>query len=334
MSDLTPQDDENGIRSSLESAFQTAEDATPNENPNEVLSDQAVETTEQKAERSRDATGKFAKAATEPTETPVEADKTIQPKASPKSLKKELADKHWATLDPELQDALLQRDSDYEKGIDGYRGHAEKGQAFERLTSPYMATINQLGATPEQAAEHLFKTDHALRYGTPQQKVQIISNIFRDYNINPQEAFNYLQNGAPQVNPEIAPVYQELQALKNQQQVFMREQQAREQQALTSEIERAKEGKEHFDIVREDMAALLQAGRAKDLDDAYDKAIWARPDLRETLLQQERDKAMKSATNTAQATRSQAAAVSVKGSSPVSSAAQPDNLRDLIASQF
>lgn len=331
MSDLTPQDDENDIRSSLESAFQTAEDATPNETINEVLPEQTVETTEQKAERARDTTGKFAKAATEPT---IEADKTIQPKPSPKSLKKELADKHWATLDPELQDALLQRDSDYEKGIDGYRGHAEKGQAFERLTSPYMATINQLGATPEQAAEHLFKTDHALRYGTPQQKVQIISNIFKDYNINPQEAFNYLQNGEPQVDPQLAPVYQELQSLKRQQQSWQQEQQAREQQALTSEIERAKEGKVHFDIVREDMAALLQAGRAKDLDDAYDKAIWARPDLRETLLQQERDKAIKSATNTAQASRSQAAAVSVKGSSPVSTSAQPDNLRDLIASQF
>jgi hypothetical protein len=82
------------------------------------------------------------------------------------------------------------------------------------------------------------------------------------------------------------------------------------------------------------MAALLQAGRATDLDDAYDKAIWARPDLRATLLQQERDKVNKSAASTAQAQRSQAAAVSVKGSSPVSTSAQPDNLRDLIASQF
>jgi hypothetical protein len=332
MSDLTPQGDEMDIRASLQSAFDTAEQESPTETApetTEVLAEQPVgETTEQKAERARDATGKFAKTAPElNTEAP-------QPKASPKSLKKELADKHWATLDPELQDALLQRDADYEKGIEGYRTHAEKGQAFEKVISPYMATINQFGVTPEVAAAELFKTDHTLRYGSPQQKHALMAQIFRDYGINPQDTFNYLQNGAPQVDPALAPVYQELQSLKRQQQSWQQEQQAREQQALTSEIERAKEGKEHFDLVREDMAALLQAGRANDLDDAYDKAIWARPDLRATLLQQERDKATESATSTAQAKRSQAAAVSVKGSSPVSSSAQPDNLRDLIASQF
>jgi hypothetical protein len=331
MSDLTPQGDEMDIRASLETAFDAANDnPVTTDSINQVQDEQAIG--EQKP--ARDDKGKFAKAATESTETPLEATNEVQPKPSPKSLKKELADKHWATLDPELQDALLQRDSDYEKGIEGYRTNAERGQAFEKVVSPYMATINQFGVSPEVAAGELFKTDHALRYGSPQQKMEIVGQIFRDYGIDPQQAFNYLQNGAPQIDPNIAPVYQELQTLKQQQQSFMREQQMREQQTLTSEIERAKVGKDHFDAVREDMAALLQAGRATDLDDAYDKAIWARPDLRATLLQQERDKATESARSTTQAQRSQAAAVSVKGSSPAQTTTQPENLRDLIASQF
>lgn len=329
MSDLTPQaDEEMDIRSSLENAFDNAESETTPTETKEIVSDAPIgETSTEKDIRTRDDKGKFAK-------TPEITNDVPQVKPSPKSLKKELADKHWATLDPELQDALLQRDSDYDKGIESYRTAAERGQAFDKAVSPYMATINQFGVTPEVAAAELFKTDHTLRYGSEQQKIGSVLQIFRDYGINPQGVFNQLQNGAPQVNPELAPFQQELQALKAQQQRFISEQQAREQQTLSSEIERAKEGKEHWDKVTEDMAALLQANRATDLDDAYDKAIWARPDLRASLLQQERDKALTSATTTAQAKRSQAAAVSVKSSSPVSTSSQPDNLRDLIAEQF
>ncbi len=323
MDDLTPQAADTDIRASLESAFDSATTEVT-----EVLPEQTIEA--EKPAKSRDEAGKFAK--NEPEAEQVKEEPTVKP--SPKSLKKELADKHWATLDPELQDALLQRDSDYEKGIEGYRTAAERASAFDKAVSPYMATINQLGVAPEVAAAHLLKTDHALRYGNNQQKMQVISQIFQDYGIDTNQAFSYLQNGAPQIDPNIAPVYQELQALKAQQNTWMREQQSREQMALNSEIERAKEGKEHFDTVREDMAALLQAGRANDLDDAYDKAIWARPDLRATLLQQEVKKAEESVKQKAQAQRSQAAAVSVNGSSPVSSSAQPENLRDIIASQF
>jgi hypothetical protein len=329
MDDLTPQaTDELDIRASLESAFDTAEDTETTE----VLPEQTIDSGEDKPQKTRDATGKFAK--NEPTEVEQNLEEVPQVKASPKSLKKELADKHWATLDPELQDALLQRDSDYEKGIEGYRTAAERGNAFEKVISPYMATINQFGVPPEQAAAELFKSDHTLRYGSPQQKMAMMAQIFRDYGINPQETFNYLQNGAPRIDPSIAPYVQELQALKQKQEVYERQQQDRESQALNSEIERAKVGKPHFDAVREDMAALLQAGRATDLDDAYDKAIWSRPDLRATLLQQERDKAAESVKSKVQAQRSQAAAVSVNGSSPVSSSAQPDDLRGVIAAQF
>jgi hypothetical protein len=108
-----------------------------------------------------------------------------------------------------------------------------------------------------------------------------------------------------------------------------------EQQQLNSQIAAFSEGKEHFDAVREDMAALLQADRAPDLDTAYDMAIWARPDLRSGLLQQQTRAAEERAHAVAQKQRAQSAAVSVRGSSPVSSSsANPTDLRALLESQF
>lgn len=300
----TPADD--SIRASLDEAFKDAE----------------VET------KPRDEAGKF----TEKEAVTEEVEKVM--KQSPKSLKKELADKHWATLDPELQDALIQRDDDFAKGIEGYKTKAERGDAYERAVTPYLATIQGLGIQPEQAITELLKSDHTLRHGNEQQKLAMVQGLFQAYGINPQSVFNYLQNGAPQVNPEIAPVYQELQQLRQQQQALMNEQKTREQATLSSEIDRVKAGKEHWDLVTDDMAALLQANRATDLDQAYDMAIWARPDLRASLLQQERKTAETEATQKAQAQRSQAAGSSLRGSSPSASTSTPTNLRDMIANQF
>jgi len=44
----------------------------------------------------------------------------------------------------------------------------------------------------------------------------------------------------------------------------------------------------HFETVQNEMARLIQAGVAGDLKDAYDKAVWANPDLRAQQLEAER----------------------------------------------
>ena len=47
----------------------------------------------------------------------------------------------------------------------------------------------------------------------------------------------------------------------------------------------------HFETVKPEMAALLQAGRAQSLQDAYDMAVWARPDIRSSLIAQQQQAA-------------------------------------------
>ena len=91
----------------------------------------------------------------------------------------------------------------------------------------------------------------------------------------------------------------------------------------------------HFEAVREDMAALLQAGRAKDLKDAYDMAVYANPQTRQALLEQQRQEALKQAQSAAIAARAKSAAVSVRGSSPASgSASAPTSLRAALEAAF
>jgi hypothetical protein len=89
-------------------------------------------------------------------------------------------------------------------------------------------------------------------------------------------------------------------ALETERQQERQGQQAREAASLNSEIADFSKGKEHFETVREDMAALLQTGRATTLQDAYDKAVRINPvtfaaEQAKQLAMQNADKAKKAA---------------------------------------
>jgi hypothetical protein len=202
-----------------------------------------------------------------------------------------------------VQDEVLRREADFHAGLDTYKTMAQKGQSFEQTVAPFMATIQSLGATPEQALTQLFTADHQLRYGSPESKTQMAIKIFKDYGIDPNLVFAAYQNGEPvptAPNQEYQALQQKVTALETERQQERQGQQAREAASLNSEIADFSKGKEHFETVREDMAALLQTGRATTLQDAYDKAVRINPvtfaaEQAKQLAMQNADKAKKAA---------------------------------------
>jgi hypothetical protein len=72
----------------------------------------------------------------------------------------------------------------------------------------------------------------------------------------------------------------------------------------------------HFATLREEMANLITAGRAKDLFDAYDKAVWSNPTTRADMLRREtaKSQAAEQAARALQAAKARAAGGSVVGS--------------------
>ena len=98
--------------------------------------------------------------------------------------------------------------------------------------------------------------------------------LISDYGIDRDAVLQALQGGElPQVDPAYQRLEQEVQLIKSQQTERERIERARESEALNSEIARFSQGKEHFEAVRDDMAALIQVGKAKTLEEAYQKAI-------------------------------------------------------------
>lgn len=301
--------------------------------------------TEQVAEvRERDESGRFtAKAETPepeavetvetlaeaPTEVPVEP--VVEELKMPSSWKKEYAEK-WAALPPEMKGEVLRRESDMHKGIEGYKQDAQFGQSMKSAITPYMATLNSLGISPDKAIGELMAADHRLRYGSPQEKHAYFSQLAQTYGIDlgqmPEQG---------QIDPHIQQLQNEIHGLKQTQNQWFTSQQQQQDQALNSEIESFKAGHEHFNDVAPEMAALIQAGVVSTLQEAYDRAVYANPNTRAQLEAKQRQESEKKALETAAAKAAAAkrAGFDVKGQGGMGVAsAEHDTVRDSLLAAF
>lgn len=238
--------------------------------------------------------GEIAPNAQEPVEAaPVEAEQKPAFE-SPKSLRKELADKHWGTLNPEIQQAWQERDASYERGIQRYKERAEAADRLESAFAPYQQTLQQVGATPEQAIQTLLGMDHILRTGAPAEKAALLAQLANQFQV-PLEHL-------PQVGPlqqQLLQQAQQLHAHQAHQSAAQAQQAQRELDTLTSEVVRFSEGKEHFDTVSQEMFAVLPSITSQFPNDtpqqklqrAYDIAVNANPTASAAIAAQRQAKA-------------------------------------------
>ncbi|OWT62015.1 hypothetical protein [Candidimonas nitroreducens] len=204
-------------------------------------------------------------------------------------------------LSPGVRAEIERRENDFHKGIEQYKAGAESSKEWDRTVQPYLATIQGFGVTPQRAAQELFKADHLLRYSPMPQKVGMLLKIAGDYGIDLPTLAQGLQNMAgqqawQQQNPPDPRVQQlQTQIQQMQQQQFQAQQQASqaENSAIDDEIAAfaADPDHEHFSVLQPDMALLLQGGRAKDLESAYEMAMRANPQTYPIWLAQQQQKA-------------------------------------------
>lgn len=220
----------------------------------------------------------------------------------------------WKELPSDIQQELAKREQDVHKELTKHDEERVFGRQIRSVVAPYEAMIRAEGGTPDKAVAELLNTAYLLRTVSPQQKGQLIWQVARQFGAD----MSNTQQTQAAVDPRLQQMQQELQQMKGtiQQQQTLKEQQ--EQANITGEINvfAAKPENVHFEAVKAHMAALLQNGLAKDLQDAYDQAVYARPDIRSTLLEkQSADLAAKRIAETkAKAEAAKRAGSSVKGS--------------------
>jgi hypothetical protein len=264
---------------------------------------------------------KLAEAASTPLAPAVPAIK------APEGLKAELKAK-FGELSPEWQQEISRREAEAHKALTSQDEERQFGRRINQLVSPYMATIRAEGATPEKAFENYLNTAHILRSCTPTQKAMALQAIAQQFNVD----MNLPLQGAGS-DPRYAHLEHQLSTLQSQLQAQEQQRHEQETQSLRSQVDSfaSQPGHEHFETVRLQMGALMEAGAAKDMDEAYQMAIWAHPDLRSTLVEAQTRAAeeKRNAELKALSDRSKNAAVSVTGapgsSRPLNGSSNPSS---------
>ena len=222
-----------------------------------------------------------------------------------------------------------QRESEYKKGVSTYKAEADRARGLENAIAPFAQEFQQQGISPEAWINNLGRAHMILTKAPYDQKVQVFQKLAQDYGIQlnndgqfaaPPQVDAYTQQLMSQLNM----VNQEVSSIKSR---FAQE----ENQRLTNEIEKYRSNVEkfpHFDVVREEMAQLLELGKAQDLETAYKKAVRMNDDV--WAIEQERllKDAKQSTTKAQQVAKAKAAAVSPKSVTPSGKVAEPGDKKD------
>jgi len=239
----------------------------------------------------------------------------------PKSLRLELKD-HWEKAPPELQQAIAQREADFERGINTYKSRDAEAKAITELFQPYEWMLRNENATPATAIGPLLQTAALLRTGTPQQKSHAVAQMIQQFQIPLDQVASYFGGEQPQTQDnqynQLAQQVQQLTAHITQSQYQAQKQ--NESRALSVIQQFASDpANVHFEAVSDRMLQLLQAPQVlgdtsqmserEKLQLAYDTAVRLDPTTAQQIYAQQQQ-SMQAAN---QVQRAKTAAVQVRG---------------------
>ena len=211
-----------------------------------------------------------------------------------------------------------QREAEYKKGVSAYKAEADNARQLTEAIGQFTPELQKHGIHPVAWINNLGRAHYTLANGNPEQKVQMLHRLAQDYGIQlNQDALQMPEQAY--VDPYQQQLMQQLQATQQQVQQLSAIREQEENARLNQEIQRVSSDRErfpHFEMVREDMAQLLERGLAQDLESAYAKAVR----MNDEAYRLEQDKLLKSvntqASKAQQVAKAKATAVSPKSVTP------------------
>lgn len=245
----------------------------------------------------------------------------------------------WNQLPREVQEEVLRREGDNLRLIGSVGQKLKFADSISAQIAPFSERLQSAGIPPDAFVSDVFKTVSSLANGTMEEKANVIANIVQSYGVDLATLDRIIaaRITAPPPDPRVVQAQREAWEAK---QKLERVHQSSQQHASSSAAEALRAfatdpKNEFYDDVRDMMADLLQAGRAKTLEEAYTACIWANPDTRKILLGRE---AQQRATAKGQrAAQARTASSSVQGApkSPNATSGNPNaTLRETLEAAF
>lgn len=240
-----------------------------------------------------------------PIDDPAPIEEEIDPSLiNPPSTWRPAAKEAWKNLSPIAREEIRKREWDATNGISQMRKematYEEKAQMADRMTEtmqPYQAVIQSENTTPEAVVGEMLKSAYMLRTGSAQQKVQMVAQLAQQYGFANElmaavsgQQMNYHQPQAPEQQYLTSE-----QARAEARAEYQKIEQERENERLANTVHSFQNAINedgtlkypYFENVRPYMATILETSDIT-LEEAYNEALWASPETRDLVLNQQR----------------------------------------------
>lgn len=209
----------------------------------------------------------------------------------------------YASLPEIARKEIAKRETDYARGIQQYAEKAKFADSFMREAQPYEAMLRNEGSNPVAALSSFLKQAYMLRTATPQERGRLIMATAQKFGA---DMTPYLGQQAEQpagqtqdlsqvqalVQQLVAPHLQKIQQWETTQATAQQRQEQQMEQEIQGQITAFQSATNedgspkhlYFENVRPLMSAFFANGQAKDLEQAYDMACFANPEVRAALI--------------------------------------------------
>lgn len=192
----------------------------------------------------------------------------------------------WDGLSEPFRNALREQERNASQAIEKHSTAAKAWEPVSKLIEPYQQQLAAQGIAPQQYVSNLINADGYLR-ADPVKALDWLCQSYLQCNI--AELADWMATNGHQ-SEKIDPLQQELHQVKQQ---LARLQELPQQQAREStmrEIQAWANDKPDFEAVRKTMGALANQNPQASLDELYEEARWAHPEIRDRILKEREDK--------------------------------------------
>jgi hypothetical protein len=183
----------------------------------------------------------------------------------------------WASLPPDTQAYIAQRDKESHEAISRAGQQIKAFEPIGKVIEQYGHVFAKNGLQPHDGIARMMAVNEMLETNPR----AAIAEIAKAYGVNLQGTSDE-QNATPE-SPRIAELEARLARQEAHLTAQMRQRQEAEANELAREIADFAKDKPHFESVRKVMAGLMNSGAAETMQDAYDRAIYADPTIRQSL---------------------------------------------------
>jgi hypothetical protein len=224
----------------------------------------------------------------------------------------------WASLPPDTREYIAQRDKESHEAISRAGQQIKAYEPIGKVIEQFSDTFQRQGLAPHDAFQRLLAVNEML----DQNPRAAIEQIAKAYGV---DLSGQAEQSATPESAKLAEMEARLAKAESHLTAQQRQQLNAERNALAREIADFAKDKPHFEAVRNVMAGLMQSGAAETLADAYEKATYADPTIRQGILaDQQKAEAEKRKAEEAERVKAakKAAGVNVKSSPGAAPAAK------------